>query len=131
MGLAPSSEAAPFTLLIVDDDATLQHALASVLTPLGYRVLSAANAEQAFAYLTARSIDAVLLDVRLPTLSGLDLCLAIEQRWPHLESRIAVMTGDADAVDVRTWRGARSITLFRKPFHAREILQWLEALRAP
>jgi len=130
MGPAPT-DAAPFTLLIVDDDATLQHALASVLTPLGYRVLSAANAEQAFAYLTARTIDAVLIDVRLPTMPGLDLYVTIERRWPLLESHLAVMTGDADAADIRAWRGARQATLFRKPFHAQEILEWLEALRAP
>lgn len=39
------------------------------------------------------------------------------------------MTGDADAEDVRSWRGVRRSTLFRKPFHPREVLGWLEALK--
>jgi CheY-like chemotaxis protein len=128
MDRAPA-DAELFTVLIVDDDAVLQHALASVLTPLGYRVLPAANAEQACERLDHGPVDAVLLDVRLPTISGLDLYLVIEQRWPYLAPRLALVTGDADAADVRTWRGARHPTLFRKPFHPHEILRWLEALK--
>ena len=123
------ANAEPFTLLIVDDDATLQHALASVLTPLGYRVLSAASAEQAYLYLSGRALDAVLLDVRLPTISGFDLYLVIAQRWPHLERRLALMTGDADADDVRSWQGVRHTTLLCKPFHPRDVLGWLEGLK--
>src|ERR1700674_5814337 len=63
----------PRTMLIVDDDAMLRAALESVFAPLGYRVLTAGDGDAADALLASESIDAVLLDVRLPGTSGLAL----------------------------------------------------------
>jgi CheY-like chemotaxis protein len=96
--------ATPFTILIVDDDASLRAALESVFAPLGYRVLTAADGDAAYALLASEPADAVLLDVRLPGMSGLALYLAIVHRWPRLEGRIAFMSGDADAPDVQCCR---------------------------
>ena len=122
----------PCTVLIVDDDATLRAALESVFAPLGYRVLTAANGEAAEALLASELVDAVMLDVRLPGMSGLAWYLAIVHRWPRLEGRIAFMTGDADAADVHSWLERGRHTVIRKPFSFRQIADWLAvALRAP
>lgn len=115
----------PHTVLIVDDDATLRSALESVLAPMGYRVLTAADADAAYARLASESPDGILLDVRLPGISGLALYLAIIHRWPHLDGRIAFITGDADAPDVRVWLERGNHTTFRKPFSSPQILAWL------
>jgi DNA-binding response OmpR family regulator len=119
-------------LLIVDDDASLRATLESVFAPLGYRVLTAADGDAAYALLASEPADAVLLDVRLPGMSGPALYLAIVHRWPRLEGRIAFMTGDADAADVRSWLERGRYTIFRKPFSFRQIADWLAlVLRAP
>jgi DNA-binding NtrC family response regulator len=115
------------TVLIVDDDASLRSSLESVLSPR-YRVLSAADPDTAYALLAVESVTAVLLDVRLPTMSGLALSLAITHRWPQLTGRIALMTGDADAGDVRAWVRHNPCTVFPKPFTFSAIADWLEAL---
>src|SRR5438309_10655112 len=94
-------EGTPRTVLIVDDDATLRGALESVFAPLGYRVLTAAEPDAAYAILASRPVDAVLLDVRLPTMSGLALYLAIVHRWPQPERRIHFITAEPDAPDGR------------------------------
>jgi two-component system, OmpR family, KDP operon response regulator KdpE len=116
----------PPTVLIVDDDATLRRALASVLDSLGYRVLSAGNPDTAYELAAAVPPDAVLLDVRLPSMSGLALYLAILHRWPALGGRIAIMTGDADAADVRPWLEAHDCPVFRKPFRFESLTGWLD-----
>jgi DNA-binding NtrC family response regulator len=121
----------PRTILIVDDDATLRGALESVLAPLGYRVLCSGNPEGAYDLLAGEAADAVLLDVRLPTMSGLALYLAIVHRWPALEGRIAIMTGDADAADVRPWLELHHCAVFRKPFRFELLASWLEAVFQP
>jgi len=90
------------TVLIVDDDAVLRGSLESVLGSLGYRVLST-GARTLPTLLATESAIAVLLDVRLPTMSGLSLYLAMTHRWPQLRGRVALMTADADAPDVRIW----------------------------
>ena len=115
-------------VLIVDDDATLRSALESSLEAVGYRVLSTGDPDTAYRLLTGEPVTAVLLDVRLPTMSGLALSLAISRRWPYLEGRIALMTGDADAPDVRAWARRNPCTLLRKPFTLRQVATWLHGV---
>jgi DNA-binding NtrC family response regulator len=113
------------TVLIVDDDASLRRVLERALVRDGYRVLSAASAETAYTLLESQRPDALLLDIQLPTMSGLALYLAIVHRWPHLDGRIAIMTGDAEAAEVRSWLEQNRCTVLRKPFDLREISAWL------
>ena len=81
---------------------------------------------------TPQRPDALLLDIQLPTMSGLALYLAIVHRWPHLDGRIAIMTGDAEADEVRRWLEQNRCTVLRKPFDLREITDWLDhGLRSP
>jgi two-component system, NtrC family, C4-dicarboxylate transport response regulator DctD len=112
-------------ILIVEDDASLRSSLESSLGTAGYRVLSTGDPDAAYRLLAEESVTAVLLDVRLPTMSGLALSLAISRRWPRLEGRIALMTGDADAPDVRAWVRRNPCTLLRKPFTFRQLATWL------
>lgn len=114
------------TVLVVDDDAPLRRVLERALARDGYRVLSAGTAETAYALLESHNPDALLLDIRLPTMSGLALYLAIVHRWPRLEGRIAIMTGDADAEEVRGWLEQTRCTVLRKPFDLRAISTWLD-----
>jgi DNA-binding response OmpR family regulator len=116
--------AAP-TILIVDDDATLWAALGSVLSSYGYRVLTAASSESAYSLLGSTSVDALILDVRLPTMSGLALYLAVVSRWPALRESIAFLTADADEPDVRTWLDLHRCTVFRKPCPVGNIIAWV------
>src|SRR5207253_3058448 len=76
--------------------------------------------------LASEGPDAILLDIRLPTMSGLALYLAIVHRWPGLDGRIAIMTGDAEAEEVRTWLEHHQCPVIRKPFNLQEILAWLD-----
>jgi DNA-binding response OmpR family regulator len=117
----------PRTVLVVDDDATLRGALDSVLASQGYRVLTAGEPDAAYGFLARVPVDAVLLDVRLPTMSGLALYLAIVSRWPTLTGRIAFMTADAHAPDVGPWLDRHHCTVFPKPFRFAQLAHWLDA----
>ena len=116
------------TILVVDDEAGLRRVLERILTRHGYRVLTAGSAETAYELLTAEEADALLLDIHLPTMSGLALYLAIIHRWPALEGRIAIMTGDAEADEVRTWLEHHRCTVIRKPFNLDQVTEWVAAV---
>jgi two-component system phosphate regulon response regulator OmpR len=116
----------PRTVLVVDDEAGLRRVLERHLTREGYRVVAAGTAESAYEQLVLDQPDALLLDIHLPTMSGLALYIAIVRRWPRLEGRVAIMTGDADADEVRTWLEYHSCPVIRKPFNLAEITTWLE-----
>src|SRR5262245_15030022 len=62
----------PIHILLIDDDALLRRSLAFNLERAGYRVSSAANAEEALAQLRRLSPNLVLLDIGLPGMDGLD-----------------------------------------------------------
>jgi DNA-binding NtrC family response regulator len=115
----------PATVLIVDDEAGLRRVLERFLERQGYRVLSAGAAESAYEILATEQADALLLDIHLPTMSGLALYLAIIHRWPALEGHIAIMTGDAEAQEVRTWLDHHRCTVIRKPFNLKEVADWV------
>jgi DNA-binding response OmpR family regulator len=120
--------AVPPTVLVVDDDATLRAALESVLGGLGYRVLATGRAESAYDMLESQPADAAFLDVRLPDMSGLALYHALIHRHPHLDGRIAIMSADVDAEDVRGWLAAQQCAAFHKPFRPQPVIEWLEAV---
>ena len=116
------------TVLVVDDEAPLRRVLERALTRDGYRVLSAASAESAYELLGVERPDAILLDIHLPTMSGLSLYLAILARWPALTGRIAIMTGDAEAEEVSAWLERNPCPLIRKPFDLRQVAAWIASV---
>ncbi len=115
----------PPCVLIVDDEAGLRRVLERFLERHGYRVLSAGSAESAYEMLATEAANALLLDIHLPTMSGLALYLAIIHRWPALEGKIAIMTGDAEAEEVRTWLDHHHCTVIRKPFNLQQVADWV------
>jgi len=126
----PSSPPPQATILIVEDEAALRRILERVLVREGYRVLAAASAETAYELLASEPADAVLLDVQLPTMSGLALYLALIHRHPALAGQIAIMSGDAEAEHVRSWLEHNPCTVLKKPFDLRQIVEWARALLA-
>jgi len=115
----------PPTILVVDDEAGLRRVLERYLERQGYHVLGAGTAESAYEVLSAESADALLLDIQLPTMSGLALYLAIIHRWPRMEGRIAIMTGDAEAEEVRAWLEHHNCVVLRKPFNLQQVADWV------
>jgi len=125
---APGSGRA--TVLVVDDEAPLRRVLERALTRFGYRVIGAGTAESALELLNAERPDAILLDVHLPTMSGLAFYVAAVARWPELAGRVAVMTGDGETPDVLEWIARNHCALISKPFDLVQIQAWVEDVRA-
>jgi len=118
----------PATVLLVDDEAGLRRVLERFLERHGYRVLSAGTAEAAYDLLASDMADALLLDIHLPTMSGLALYLAIIHRWPGLDGHIAIMTGDAEAEEVRSWLEHHRCMVIRKPFNLQQVAEWVSSV---
>lgn len=115
-------------VLVVDDDASLRRVLDRALSHRGHRVLLAGTPEDAYQMLHRERPDAVLLDIQMPTMSGLALYVAIVSRWPALRGRIAIMTGDAEADEVRSWFAQHDCALLAKPFDLDAVTGWVESV---
>ncbi len=73
------------SLLLVDDEASFRTLIGRELGRAGYTIEGAGNLEEARRVLARRSFDLVLLDVRMPDGSGLELLPEIKEQWPATE----------------------------------------------
>lgn len=81
-------------ILIVDDEAAQRDLLEGFIAPLGFEVTTAASAEEALEQIAEASVDMVLLDVRLPGMSGLDALPEIRKLAPDLPVLLITAYGD-------------------------------------
>jgi DNA-binding response OmpR family regulator len=70
----PPLALAPANILVVDDDADLRTLVRLTLTGAGYQVTTASNGENALATIERRVPDLLVLDVMMPTMSGIQVC---------------------------------------------------------
>ena len=80
-------------ILVVDDDPDILRLLRQRLEQLGYAVSTAATGMEALGMLAGEHPDVILLDLRLPRLSGLDVLKEVKQTAPELT--VIVMTAYA------------------------------------
>lgn len=88
----------PATVLVVDDSATKRYLLVNWLSRAGFAIAEAETGAAALARVAAGGIDLVVLDVRLPDLSGFDVCERIKASPAHMA--LPVIHVSAHAVDV-------------------------------
>ncbi len=83
-------------LLIIDDHEMVREGLKAILTtePDFEIVGDAASAEQAFELIERLSPDIILLDIRLPGTSGIEVCRTVSERYP--ESAVIILTTFTD-----------------------------------
>ncbi|MBZ5617403.1 MAG: response regulator [Acidobacteriia bacterium] len=85
-------------ILAVDDSLTYLNELSAELRQEGYDVIQALSGNQALDLLEVQPVDGILLDVRMPGLSGNDTCRAIKQR-PAMRGIPLLMLTAADGPD--------------------------------
>ena len=101
-------------LLVVDDDPHISRTLVELLALHGFEASRAESAEQGLDRLSSEAFDLVLLDVRLPGMSGFEACRKIrEQRGLSLP--VIMLTAHGDSVAVRQGYEAGADDFLQKP----------------
>lgn len=71
--MSDAAKPAPTTVLVVDDEDGIRHALDRFLTRLGYRVVQAASGAEALERMAQEKPMAMLSDIRMPNMTGVEL----------------------------------------------------------
>jgi CheY-like chemotaxis protein len=111
-------------IIVVDDDLTVLELVTRLLEKLGDKVWRMGNAEDVLATLDGPgNFDLVILDIILPTMSGIDLAERIRAKFPSIPmiAMSAYITGDSTAT-IETLRGIGITELLRKPINALNLL---------
>jgi FixJ family two-component response regulator len=108
-------------VFVVDDDASVREALSGLLRSAGWNVETFASAREFLARPRADLASCLVLDVRLPGLSGLDL----QQRMAAFNIAIPIIfiTGHGDVPTSVKAMKAGAVEFLTKPFAERELLE--------
>ena len=112
-------------ILLVDDDALLRRSLAFNLEQAGYRVSTAASAEDALALSRQDSPDLVLLDIGLPDMDGLD---ALRQFREHSGAPVVFLTARRRELDEALGLELGADDYVTKPFDLDVLLAHIKAV---
>lgn len=111
------------TILIVDDDDAIRAMLYDLLSDR-YECHTASMAEEALQYLEVEKYDAVLTDISMPGLTGVDLLKRVQQRGP--DTPVILISGKAGEHDSQSLIEAGAFAYVKKPFKLDEIEQLVE-----
>lgn len=107
------------TILVVDDDSATRRALRVTLSGMGFTVVEAARGEEALSLARATWFDAVLLDVEMPGMGGVEACRCIRRAVPRLPILMLTVLDSEDDKVLALDAGADDY--ITKPFHVREL----------
>jgi two-component system response regulator (stage 0 sporulation protein F) len=107
------------TILVVDDQAGIRRLIADVLKEDGYRVLLAENGEAALGFLKDCCPDLILLDMRMPGMSGLETLNRIRGR--NYTGPIVLMTAFDDLDSIAGTSEVGASHFLSKPFDIFEL----------
>lgn len=113
-------------VLVVDDDPSERQGLAELLNAWGYEVDTADDGADALDHLARTQPQAVLTDIRMPRLDGLQLLERIRQRYATLP--VLVLTGQGSKEAVIECLRLHANDYIEKPIHGEELKQRLADL---
>jgi DNA-binding response OmpR family regulator len=112
-------------ILLVDDDPRLAAMVAEYLGAAGYRVSAAASGVAGLERLGAEPYDALVLDLSLPDMDGLEVCRRLRARS---DVPVLMLTARGDAMDRVVGLELGADDYLPKPFEPRELLARLRAI---
>jgi FixJ family two-component response regulator len=116
------------TVLVIDDDPSVRAALASLIRSVGLLVTVFASAQEFLKAPKPDSASCIVLDVRLPGVSGLDLQRQLTEAGVH--TPVIFMTGHGDIpMSVRAMK-AGAVEFLPKPFRDQDLLDAIETALA-
>jgi EAL domain-containing protein (putative c-di-GMP-specific phosphodiesterase class I)/DNA-binding NarL/FixJ family response regulator len=125
--LTTSGSEPPGPILIVDDDQSMRRLIAAALTLAGHRTVEAGDGAEALELLRRRTFSAILLDARMPGMSGLEVLVALRARPETRTLPVLLVTGDEDVADRVRGLKAGADDYVVKPFHPDELVARVES----
>ena len=109
------------TVLIVDDENTILKLLGNHLLEIGYNVFIATNGQHALELLASNAVDAVILDLGLPDIDGLEICRKIRENQFTRSLKIIILSKRSSKGDIVDGFDCGADDYVTKPFSMDEL----------
>jgi DNA-binding response OmpR family regulator len=111
-------------VLVIEDDPQLREYLRLALELHEHQVLTAENGSAALAYLNGHPVDAVVTDLFMPEMDGIETVAALRRQFPDM--RVIAMSGRPGVDYLAVTRELGVTRTLRKPFEIAELLAALK-----
>jgi CheY-like chemotaxis protein len=118
------------TILVIDDDLSILETIDFLLTSEGYSVLLAPNGEDGLEIIKEQWIDAIILDLRMPKISGYLFANMVTRSSKNPDIKIMILTAESLMVGQSTISLPNVRSKMTKPFDAEELKQNIIKLMA-
>lgn len=118
----PSTSSRP-TVLIVDDEPAIAETLSLILQRAGYRTMIAHSGEEAVERARTSPPDALVCDIVLPGIGGIEAARMIRARCPKCQ--IILVTGNSLDAELPDIARSGEFEVLTKPFHPEELIEKL------
>jgi CheY-like chemotaxis protein len=108
-------------ILVVDDEPSVLRFLCRTLEGQGYKVDAVQDARKVLPRLQNGGYDLILLDIKLPGISGIELYKQLQRRNPTLAKKVVFITGDIMGGDTRNFLSRTKAHYMVKPFSADQL----------
>ena len=113
-------------ILIADDEPHVNRVLRLSLERAGYDVECVLNGQQAFTHIIERQPDVLITDIEMPRMTGEELCIRIQEKFPDRRFHIFVLTSRVET-EHRDWsRAMKNLTFLEKPVSVRNLVSKLD-----
>jgi PAS domain S-box-containing protein len=113
-------------ILVTDDEPNIRAAIERYLTTQGHSVATAGSGKEALGMVEGSdSFDVILLDMRMPDISGQQIYQRWELERPELTPRVIFLTGDIVSTDLQEFLKSTGRPYLPKPFEFEAILRLL------
>jgi two-component system response regulator HydG len=116
-------------ILIADDDPNFTESLRLLLSSQNYSVLIAATGAEAVEMVLNNGVDVLILDLRLPLLSGLEVYLELKKQGRVVPTVIVTGYATEEAETLDLLRQMSVTGILRKPFGSEQLILAIEALK--
>lgn len=114
------------TILVVDDTPENLHLLSQELTAHGYEVRGVVNGEMALMVTQSAKIDLILLDIKMPGISGYEVCQILKNQEVTKDIPVIFLSALDEAIDKVKAFAVGGIDYITKPFQVPEVLVRVE-----
>ncbi|MGI5198998.1 response regulator transcription factor [Streptomyces sp. CA-288835] len=115
-------------VLIADDDADIRDLVAFKLVQSGHQVTAVEDGMAALRVVREQPLDLVLLDIRMPGMSGLDVCREVRSAPETASLPVILITARSQEGDVELGFAAGADDYIIKPFSPRELSSRVTAM---
>ena len=116
------------SVLVIDDDISILETLDYILSDNGYNVLLASDGNEGLQILNDEWIDGIILDLRMPKVSGYFLASVIEKESKNPDVKILLLSGEALMVGAFKIDVPNIIGKMTKPFDVRDLKYQVQQL---